>query len=298
MGIVNVENFGLLLDPGLRKIFMDEFGAPGEVMSQLYGVEKSTKAVEYDYGIGGLSDLEEFQGTIQYGDFTGQYKTSYQHKEWCKGIKIERRLVDDDQYNVINKRPQALALVTRRTREKHSANIFNNAFNTTTFAGGDGLALVSSAHTHVGTATTQSNLTTSALSKTSLAAARLQMRGFMDETDNLINCMGDTLVVPPELEQTAWEIINSQTEAYTADNTANFWKGRYKVIVWDYLADTNNWFLLDSKYTKMFLKWFDRVNPEFNKDKDFDTYVAKWSTYTRYSYGFSDWKWIIGAQVS
>lgn len=298
MGIVNVENFGLLLDPGLRKIFMDEFGQPGAVMDQLYGVETSTKAVEYDYGIGGLSDLEEFGGTIQYGDFTGQYKTSYQHKEWCKGIKIERRLVDDDQYSVINKRPQAMALVTKRTREKHSANIFNNAFNTTTFAGGDGLALCSSAHTHVGTATTQDNTSTSALSKTALAAARLQMRGFMDETDNLINCMGDTLVVPPELEQTAWEIINSQTEAYTADNTANFWKGRYKVIVWDYLTDTNNWFLLDSKYTKMFLKWFDRIKPEFNKDKDFDTYVAKWSTYTRYSYGFSDWKWIIGAQVS
>jgi phage major head subunit gpT-like protein len=298
MGIVNVENFGLLLDPGLRKIFMDEFGAPGEVKDQLYGVEKSTKAVEYDYGIGGLSDLEEFQGTIQYGDFTGQYKTSYQHKEWCKGIKIERRLVDDDQYNVINKRPQAIALVTRRTREKHGANIFNNAFNTTTFAGGDGLALCASAHTHVGTATEQDNTTTSALSKTSLAAVRLQMRGFLDETDNLINCMGDTLLVPPELEQTAFEIINSQTEAYTADNTANFWKSRYKVIVWDYLSDTNNWFLIDSKYCKMFLKWFDRITPEFNKDKDFDTYVAKWSMYTRYSYGFSDWKFIIGGNVS
>ena len=272
MGIVNVENFGLLLDPGLRKIFMDEFGQPGEVKDMLYGVETSTKAVEYDYGIGGLSDLEEFQGTIQYGDFTGQYKTSYQHKEWCKGIKIERRLVDDDQYNVINKRPQAMALVTRRTREKHGANIFNNAFNTTTFAGGDGLALCASAHTHVGTATTQDNTSSSALSKTSLAAARLQMRGFMDETDNLINVMGDTLLVPPELEQTAFEIINSQTEAYTADNTANFWKGRYKVIVWDYLSDTNNWFLIDSKYCKMFLKWFDRISPEFNKDKDFDTY--------------------------
>jgi phage major head subunit gpT-like protein len=298
MGIVNVENFGLLLDPGLRKIFMDEFGLPGAVMDQLYGVEKSQKAVEYDYGIGGLADLEEFQGTIQYGDFTGQYKVSYQHKEWCKGIKIERRLVDDDQYNVINKRPQALALVTRRTREKHSANIFNNAFNTTTFAGGDGFALAYSGHTHVGSTLAQSNISTSALSKTALAAARLQMRGFMDETDNLINAMGDTLLVPPELEQTAWEIVNSQTEAYTADNTANFWKGRYKVIVWDYLSDTNNWFLLDSKYTKLFLKWFDRITPEFNKDKDFDTYVAKWSTYTRYSYGFSDWKWIIGSQVS
>jgi hypothetical protein len=54
-----------------------------------------------------------------------------------KGIKIERKLVDDDQYSVINKRPQQLALVARRSREKHGASVFNNAFNTTIFAGGD-----------------------------------------------------------------------------------------------------------------------------------------------------------------
>jgi phage major head subunit gpT-like protein len=295
MGIVNVENFGLLLDPGLRKIFMDEFNLPMSVYEQLYGVENSQKAVEYDYGIGGLGDLEEFQGTIQYGDFSGQYKTSYQHREWCKGIKIERKLVDDDQYSVINKRPQALALVTRRTREKHAASIFNNAFNTNVFTGGDGKALCATNHTHVGTTTTQDNTLSSALSLTSLATARLNMRVFLDETDNLINVMGDTLLVPPELEQTAWEIVTSDKEADTANNTANFWKGRYKVVVWDYLSDTNNWFLIDSRFAKMFLKWFNRISPEFNKDKDFDTYVAKWSVYTRYSYGFSDWKWLIGA---
>ena len=64
MGVVNSENFGVLLDPGLRKIYMDEFMLPGSVIDQLYGVETSTKAVEYDYGIGGLGDLEEFTGTI------------------------------------------------------------------------------------------------------------------------------------------------------------------------------------------------------------------------------------------
>lgn len=53
-----------------------------------------------------------------------------------------------------------------------------------------------------------------------------------------------------------------------------------------------------SVYMKMFLKWFDRIPVEFNKDKDFDTYVSKWSVYTRYSYGFSDWKWIYGHNVS
>jgi phage major head subunit gpT-like protein len=298
MGIVASENFGYLLDPGLRKIFMDEYGQPDSQIDKVYGMEKSTKAVEYDYALGGLGDLEEFTGTIGYSDFSGQYRVSYTHKEWVKGIKIERKLVDDDQYSVINKRPQSLALVAKRTREKHGASIFNNAFSTTIFAGGDTYALCASAHTFNGTSATQSNSGTSALSKTSLAAARLAMRDYMDDTDNLINAQGDLLLVPPELEQTAWELTQTKQEVGTANNTANFWSGRYKVIVWDYLSDTNNWFLIDSRYAKMFLKWFDRVPVEFNKDKDFDTYVSKWSTYTRYSYGFSSWQWIYGNNVT
>ena len=143
-----------------------------------------------------------------------------------------------------------------------------------------------------------SNLGTSALSQTSLSAARLAMRDFVDDTLNLMNVMPDTLLVPPELEETAYVITQSDRKNGTADNDANFNKGRYKIIVWDYLQDTNNWFLIDSRYAKMFLKWFNRVPVEFNKDKDFDTYISKWSTYSRYSYGFSDWSWIYGNQVS
>jgi len=298
MGVVSSENFGYLLDPGLRKIFMDEYSMPDSQIDKLYGMEKSAKATEYDYAIGGLGDLEEFSGTIGYGDFDGQYRTTYTHKEWVKGIKIERKLVDDDLYNVINKRPMSLALVAKRTREKHGASIFNNAFSTSIFTGGDSLPLCDAAHTHVGTTTTQANEGSAALSKTSLAAARLAMRDYMDETDNLINARGDTLLVPPELEQTAWELTASKQEVGTANNTHNFWQGRYKVIVWDYLQDTNNWFLIDGRYAKMFLKWFDRIPVEFNKDKDFDTYISKWSTYTRYTYGYSDWKWIYGQAVT
>ena len=298
MGVIASENFGYLLDPGLRKIFMDEFSLPDSQLDKLFSVEKSSKATEYDYGIGGLGDLEEFNGTIGYGDFSGQYRTSYTHREWVKGIKIERKLVDDDLYSVINKRPQSLALVAKRTREKHGASVFNNAFNTSVFTGGDTFALCADAHTFEGTGTTQDNAGSTALSKTSLATARLAMRDYLDETDNLINTRGDTLLVPPELEQTAWELVSSKAEHGTANNTANFWQGRYKVIVWDYLTDTNNWFLIDSRYAKMFLRWFDRIPVEFNKDKDFDTYISKWSTYTRYTYGFSGWQWIYGQAVS
>lgn len=298
MGVVISENFGYLLDPGLRKIFMDEYSLPEGQVDALFGVEKSSKATEYDLSIGGIGDLEEFGGTIPYDDFKQQYRVSYSHKEWVKGMKIERKLVDDDQYSIINKRPAALALAAKRTKEKHGSSIFNNAFTTTIFSGGDGLALCADAHTRVGSSSTNDNAGSTALSQTAVEATRLYMRQFTDETDNLVTARMDTLLVPPALEETAWEIITSTGKLGTADNDPNFSKGKYKIIVWDYLSDSNNWFGIDSRMAKMFLKWFNRIPIEFNKDKDFDTYISKWSCYTRYSYGFSDWTWVYGHSVS
>lgn len=73
---------------------MDEYGLPEGHRENLFGIEKSSKATEYDLGIGGTGDLVEFDGTIAYDDFRQQYRTSYTHKEWVKGMKIERKLVD------------------------------------------------------------------------------------------------------------------------------------------------------------------------------------------------------------
>ena len=39
MGVIASENFGYLLDPGLRKIFMDEYALPEGQMENLFGVE-------------------------------------------------------------------------------------------------------------------------------------------------------------------------------------------------------------------------------------------------------------------
>jgi phage major head subunit gpT-like protein len=298
MGVIASENFGYLLDPGLRKIFMDEYALPEGQVDNLFGFEKSNKSVEYDLGIGGMGDLEEFDGNIPYDDFQQQFRVSYSHREWVKGIKIERKLVDDDLYSIINKRPAQLALVSKRTKEKHGSSVFNNAFNTSVFAGGDGLALCDSAHTRIGTSTTNSNVGSTALSATAVEATRLLMRALTDETDNLLISRIDTLLVPPALEEQAWEIVNATGKMDTADNNPNFNKGKYKIIVWDYLTDSNNWFAMDSKMMKMYLKWFNRIPVEFNKDKDFDTYISKWSTYCRYSYGFSDWTWIFGQNVA
>lgn len=298
MGVIASEQFGYLLEPGLRKIFMDEYTMPEGQVDNLFGIEKSNKATEYDLGVGGMGDLEEFTGTIPYDDFKQQYRVSYTHKEYAKGIKIERKLVDDDLYSIINKRPAELAMVAKRTREKHGATVFNSAFTTSVFTGGDGYALCDTAHTFVGTSTTVGNEGSTALSATAVEATRLLGRQFTDETDNLMVAKFDTLVVPPALEETAWEIVNSNGKLGTANNDPNFSQGKYKIVVWDYLTDANNWFMVDSRMAKLYLKWFNRIPVEFNKDKDFDTYVAKYSCYVRYSYGFSGWSWIYGHLVA
>jgi len=234
---------------------MDEYNLPEGQVDNLYGIEKSNKATEYDLGIGGMGDLEEFDGTIPYGDFDQQYRVSYSHREWVKGIKVERKLVDDDLYSIINKRPAQLALVAKRTREKHGAQIFNNAFSTSIFAGGDTKALCDTGHTRVGTTTTVGNEGTTALSSTAVEATRLLMRAFTDETDNLLTARGDTLLVPPSLEETAWEIVTSAGKLATANNDPNFNKGRYKIIVWDYLTDSNN--------------WFSNIDPLYNQEEEY-----------------------------
>ena len=57
----------------------------------------------------------------------------------------------------------------------------------------------------------------------------------------------DTLLVPPELEKTAFEIVRTMNVPDTTDYKANFVAGFMRqVIVWDYLTDANAWFLIDS----------------------------------------------------
>ena len=66
----------------------------------------------------------------------------------------------------------------------------------------------------------------------------------------------------------------------------------------DYLATTAGgndkfWFLQDGNRHE--LNFFWRVKPEFKHEEDFDTFVAKYRGYMRYSYGFSDWRGMVGS---
>jgi len=302
------ENFGDLLEPGLKKIFTEQYNQIPEMRQMLFNVQTSGSSYEKDSSVGSFGDMPVFTGTISYDDINQGYDVTYTHAEFAKGFKVERKLYDDDLYNVISRKPRGLAISAKRTQEKYAASVFGaTAFSgtgtitidgTTVLSNTEALSLCNAAHTSTGSTSTQSNTGTSALSATAIEATRILMSQFKDDRDNLISVQPDLILIPRNLEETAWEIISTKGKVDSAENNANFHYGKYKLAVWDYLTDSNNYFVIDSTMSKMFLNWYDRVPLEFFQDKSFDTLISKYAAYARWSYGFSDWRWIYGHNVS
>lgn len=298
------EQWAELLEPGLREIFevQREALAAESRIPILFNQLTSQKAAEHFLGAGGMSDWDEYKGVIEYEDFDKLYKTTLTHKEFVKGFTVERKLVDDDLYSFITPQPKALALSAMRTREKHAASVFNNAF-TSGYTGGDSIILCSASHplapTHA--ADVQSNAGSSALSYDSIIATRKLMRKFTDDRGQLVPINPDTVVYPPDLEDVAMIIKQSTEKPGTADNDANIVAGGIvkNWVSWDYLDDTNNWFMIDSQLAKQQLLWIDRVALEFALDPSASYQLkANYRGYMRYSYGWSDYRWVYGHAVS
>jgi len=294
------ENFGDLLDPRFRKIFSSEYeeNIKESMIPYLYSMQSTSKNYEMMSGVGGGADVGVFTGNLDYDD-AGQLwdKTTY-FPERAQGMKVQRKLYDDDLTNIMNRRPWQMAINVARTREKMGADVFNNAFVGT--SGADSQPLCSSSHPYSpDDATTQSNAGSSALSATAIEATRrLGHTSIFNDRGELLEVNFDTILCTVQNEEKAWEIINSKGKVDTDNNNRNFHMGRYKLAVWDRLTATYPWFMIDSRLSKLFLIWWNRVAPEFNYDRDFDTYVAKWSVYFREYPDFYSWQWCYGHNAS
>lgn len=302
-----------LLTPVFRKIFYNEYTAyesENNFIPKLYNVGTSGQHEEQFSQVGAMGNLHRLDNTgkVVYDEPVQGYDTSIQFPEYAKGFTIKRSLYDDDLYNIMNQQPQALALAAARTRQEHAAVLFNNATATTwsddgktvSIAGGDGVSLCSDSHTFAtgDTNAVTDNYGTLSLSADNLDTVRQAMRAFTDDRGNLLMVKPNTVLIPPELEKTMYEIGASDKVPSEFSNTANFMYNRFQVIVWDLLTDANMWFMIDSNYMKLHLHWYDRVRPELGEAEDFDQVSAKWRVYGRWGFGFSDWRWIYGCNPS
>lgn len=298
------DNFGDLLDPRFQSIFWEVYQERPDMVPELYNMVPTNNRNNMMWTqVGTVEDFVEFTGTVDYTSLNQGFDTTAIPVEFARGVQVERKLYDDDQYNIMNQRPRALARAAFRTRQKHGAQFFNNisSVDTTFYTNTEGVAPASNSHlttSGASTATGFDNLTTSALTAVSLQAAYIQMRDFRGDQGEVITVMPDTILVPVDLQEAAYEITASSGKVDTDFNNRNIHEGRYRVMEWEYLTDSNNWFLMDSMLQRESLHWTDRMPMEFAMIEDFDTFVAKWRGYMRYALAHIDWRFLLAAVVA
>lgn len=298
-------NFGKLLEPGLRKIFFETYDEIPEQYPKIFNVLTSNSATETDHGMGAFGDWEERKSEVDkvsYAKITDGGDVVYKHKAFTKGFMIGRELYDDEKYGQMKKMAKALARAGRAKVEKDAIRVLLDGFKATTpaIAGRDGKCLFHTAHNLVDkSGKTCSNMMTEPLSEASLKKGIKMMASQLDEAGNLIQMKATKLIVPPALEDTAIRLLKSTQLPGTNNNDTNaYLKDRMEIVVMDYLGEVAGgsdkaWFLQDGSRHE--LNFFWRVKPEFKNEEDFDTFVAKYRGYMRYSYGFSDWRGMVGS---
>ncbi len=302
-------NFADLLKPVLKDVFDIAMSRPRPMMEMLFGVESSTRFEEQYQGLGAQGLVPAFDGTVPYFDFDAGYRTDIRNYEFAMGLQIERRLADDDMTGNIRRRAQTMADSFNVTIEQDAANVFINAFTDSgtnrmgaSTNGADGVALLSAAHPYspANTNNTQSNEGTLALTIDNLDTTRQNMRNLTDDKGLLLGVNPNILLVPPELERTATQLVSERAvyEPGSAQYDVNMFSGRFRPVVWDRLTDSNAWFLIDETLMKQHLIWQWRIRPEFAQADDFDGLTAKYRGYMRYGIGWTDWKWIFGQNPS
>ncbi len=296
-----------ILDPRFRKIYGDELKAIPTIGSSIFHMETSGRNIEKDSSASGLSKLvRRAEGqAITYEDEVEGFDVTYTHVEDALGTSVSNKLWEDDQFNVILKKPVHLARARVRTEEQMKADVFNYSFTAgggglATFTSGDALALFYNAHTREDGGATQSNYTTSDLNEASLETALVAIRTTLDHKGQLYMSKGDTLVVAPALEKEARILLETQGRVGTANNDINPYQGALKLIVWDFLGSAAGgsdtaWFVLDSSLHA--LNFFQRSDRGLEGPYyDFDTKTAKWSVDVRHSVGFSGWRGTYGSK--
>ena len=299
MGALTTGQMSYILDEVVSAVLINEFAQLPNIFGSVYNIKTSSKARERSSSVGGLgqfSEKVELQSPDEEG-VTQQYQKTFNHTPFAKTVAVSRELVDDEEWSWFQGLGEQLSMAASRTMETQAAGLFNDAFAGATYTGADGAALCADAHTNVDGGNSQDNKGTSAISNASIKAARTAMRKFTDYEGEKIAVTPNTLIVPTDLEQDAWEQINSMGKPGTANNDANFNQNRWQLIVWDYLTDDDNWFMVDMMLARLHLLWYMRSGLELYGDGDLFAGKRRIGAYFRKSNGFVDWRWCYGNDV-
>ena len=279
--------------PGLNALFGMEYAKYGEEHKEIYETESSERSFEEETKLSGFGSapVKAEGSAIAYDNAQEAWSTRYNHETIALGFSITEEAVEDNLYDSLSARyTKSLARAMAYTKQVKAASVLNNGFSGS-YAGGDGVALFSTAHPTVGGGTNSNTPAVQVdLNETSLEAAVIQIAAWTDERGLLIAAKPKKLVIPPALMFVADRLLKTEGRVGTADNDINSLKQMGSIpggtTVNNFLTDTNAWFLTTDVPNG--LKHFVRTPMSTSMDGDFDTGNVRYKARERYSFGWSD----------
>ncbi len=286
--------------PGLNALFGLEYARYGQEHKEIYETESSERSFEEETKLSGFSaaPVKNEGQAISYDNAQEAWTARYNHETIAMGFAITEEAIEDNLYDSLSGRyTKSLARGMSYTKQVKAASVLNNGFNST-YTGGDGVSLFSTAHPLVSGGSNSNTPSTPAdLNETSLEAAVIQISLWTDERGLLIAAKPRKLVVPPQLQFVATRLLETELRVGTNNNDINAIKNNGVVpegyTINHFLTDPNAWFLTTDVPNG--LKHFVRIPLSQSMDGDFDTGNVRYKARERYSFGWSDPLGIFGS---
>ena len=280
----------------IDRVIFHEWMERSVIGRSLFNVRSSSQYQEDTLTIGGVGIMsQKLEGQpIDYVTNNEGFRNTYTHLDYGSGMRVTRNMLRDDLYASMEKLAVELARSARATEETILANHFNNGFNSS-YTGADGVELFSTAHVREDGSTYANELSSAAdLSQTSLEQALIDFSDFRDGGGKRVAIEPRCLLVPKELRFEADRLLRSTLQSEDNTNAINAVNGLLDSQVWNYLTDTDGWFILADKADHELLL-YDREEFWTDYEYDFDTKDYKITGLFAQSSGWSDPRGIFGS---
>lgn len=295
-GVITTGSIPKALWPGLQELFGVSYNKHPPTYKMLFDTVKSDKAYEeYVQVTGfGLGQFKPQGQSIAYDSQQQGFTTRLTNAAYALGYIVTQEEIEDNLYPKIAKsRTASLAFSMMQCKEVTTHLVYNRAF-TSTYVGGDGVILCSTAHVNVSGGTYANTPTVASdLSEASYEDALIAIAGFADDKGLLINVKPKCLVVPRQEKFNALRLQKSVYQPGTANNDINATNYDNSVpgdtVVSVYLTSPHAWFIrTDAGGDGSGMVYQERTPIKFFQDNEFDTRNEKAGAMERYSVGWVD----------
>lgn len=186
--------------------------------------------------------------------------------DYEKTFEVRLDDIESDNLGIYRSQVSALAQNVITQDDNLIASLLVNGDSTACY---DGQNFFSNSHPTA--SGTQDNLLAGTLSAETLFSGITAMRKFTRYNGDKINIFPNTLVIPPDLEKTAIELMDSavQVKDSASSDYMNYFKGRINnIIVTPFLTDANDWYLVALNQTaKPFIKIVKQGYPKMKNSR-------------------------------